>query len=133
MNTRILHCGENLANYYICIDNQVVGFSKLSKAQGDKIYISVKVNGINYIGAKGIIDSSTNIRPWSNSQNYKFIFKLTNIEYCKPFNIQPISQFGGIYWGPKYLVGSKPINDEGSVIYLNDQFEKNKIPELHRF
>lgn len=30
MNTRIIHCRENLKNYYICIEKQVAGFPQLT-------------------------------------------------------------------------------------------------------
>ena len=133
MNTRILHCGENLENYYLCIEKEVAGFSQLTPAPGDQIYLAIKVKGYSYIGARGIIGESTNIRPWQNSQNYKFTFTLTNIEYCKPFNIQSLSEFGGPYLAAKYLQASKPIKDEEAVEYLIEQFEKNRIQELHRF
>lgn len=133
MNTRILHCGENLENYYICIEKQVASFMQSSAVKDDLIYLAVKVKGLSYIGARGIIGESTNIKPWSNSQNYKFTFTLTNIEYCKPFNILSLKEFGGPYWAAKYLQASKQIKDEGAVEFLNAQFEKNRIGELHRF
>src|SRR5665647_1100582 len=98
MNIRILHCGENLQNYYICIEKQLAGFSLLSSIKGDLIYVAVKVKDFSYIGARGVIDLPTDMRPWPNSQNYIFTFTLTNIEYCKPFNIQALSEFGGPYW-----------------------------------
>ena len=133
MNTRILHCGENLQNYYLCIENEVAGFSQLSPAPGDQIYLAIKVKGYSYIGAKGIIGEPINNRPWQNSQNYKYAFTLVIIEYCKPFNLLTLSFFGGPYWAAKYLQASKPIKDEGATIYLNEQFEKNKMEELHKF
>jgi len=133
MNTRILHCGENLQNYFLCIENNVAGFSQLSPAIGDQIYLAIKIKGFSYIGARGIIGEPTTNRPWPNSQNYKFAFTLTNIEYCKPFNIQTLSEFGGPYWAAKYLQASKPIKDEEAVSYLNEQFDKNRMGLLHRF
>jgi len=133
MNPRILHCGENLENYYLCIEKEVAGFTQLSPAKEDQIYLAIKVKGFSYIGARGIIGESTNIRPWPNSQNYKFSFILTNIEYCKPFNIQALSEFGGPYWAAKYLQASKPIKDEGATNYLNELFEKNKIQVFLKF
>jgi len=133
MTIRILHCGENLQNYYICIEKEVAGFSQLSPTPGDQIYLAIKIKGFSYIGARGIIGETTTNRPWPNSQNYKFSFELTNIEYCKPFNLQSLSEFGGPYWAAKYLQASKPIKDEGATIYLNEQFEKNRMVELHRF
>ena len=133
MNIRILHCGENLENYYICIEKQVAGFSQLSPTQGDQIYLAIKIKGISYIGARGIIEQPSTIKPWPYNQNYKFTFSLTNIQYCKPFTIQTLSQFGGPYWAAKYLQASKPIKDEPALQYLNVQFEKNMIQDLHKF
>jgi len=133
MNTRILHCGDNLQNYNLCIEKAVVGFTNLSPSVGDLIYLAVKVNGISYIGARGIIGTSTNLKPWPNSQNYKFTFTLSNIEYCKPFNISGLAQFGGSYWAAKYLQSSKAIKDEPAVAFLNDQFINNHSEILIKF
>jgi hypothetical protein len=133
MNTRIHHYGENLQNYYLCIEQNVAGFSQLSPIEGDIIYLAIKVKDFSYIGARAIIELPTDNRPWPNNQNYKFAFTLTNIEYCKPFNIQTLSEFGGPYWAVKYLQASKPIKDDGAVGYLNEQFEKYKMTDLYRF
>jgi hypothetical protein len=133
MNTRILHCGENIQNYYLCIENNVSGFSQLSPAPGDQIYLAIKIKGFSYIGARGIISEPTTNRPWPNSQNYKFAFTLTNIEYCKPFNIQSLKDFGGPYWAAKYLQASKPIKDDCATSYLNNQFLKYKSPVIVKY
>ena len=133
MSIRILHCGDNLQNYYICIEKEVAGFSQLSPAAGDSIYLAVKVMGLSYIGARGIIGTPSYLKPWPNSKKYKFEFSLTNIEFCKPFNIHPLSQFGGTHWAAIFLQASKAIKNEGAVNFLIEQFEKNKSQEMQRF
>lgn len=130
MAIRILHCGENIPNYYTCIEKQVAGFTTLSAAKDDLIYLCVKVNGVSQIGARGVIDQQTSHKPWINSQGIKFSYTLKNIEYCKPFNIQPLSQIGGSYWAAKYLQASKPIKDVAAVEFLDVQFKNNKVADL---
>ena len=133
MNTRILHCGELLENYYLCIEKKVAGFTSLSPVAGDLVYLAVKVDGISYIGARGVIGAATKERPWRNAQNYKHSFVLEHIEFCKPFKIQPLSAFGGTYWAAKYLQASKAIKDLPAVDFLEKEFTTRKTSELQRF
>lgn len=133
MNTRILHCGENVSNYYTCIEKKIAGFTVLSAVPGDLVYLSVKVNGISVVGARGIIEQKTDQRPWPDSKGIKFAFTLKNVEFCKPFQIQPLAKIGGSYWAAKYLQASKSIRDEEAVKFLEDEFEKNRSEVLVRF
>ncbi len=133
MNTRILHCGESLENYYLCLERKLAGFKTLSPATGDMIYFSVKLDGISYIGGRGIIEKPSAEIPWRNAQNYKRSFSLTAVEYCKAFKIQPLSQFGGTYWAAKYLQSSKPIKDIEAIQFLEDQFTAAKMDTIQRF
>ena len=43
MSVRILHCGKSIANYNLCIEHKVAGFTKRGKNIGDIIYLVVKV------------------------------------------------------------------------------------------
>lgn len=133
MNTRILHCGDNLRNYYLCIEHKVAGFSGLSPMKGDMIYLAVKFNGISYIGARGIIGDPTNTKPWVDASKYKYNFQLKQVEYCTPFEIQPLAKFGGSYWAARFLQASKPIKVPAAVDFLQREFEKNISDELIRF
>ena len=133
MNIRILHCGENLANYYTCIEKQIGGFTTLNPSADDMIYLCVKINGKSQIGARGVIDQKTNDKPWANSQGIKFSYTLKNIEYCKPFDISGLSKFGGSYWAAKYLQASKPIKDLEAGEFLYEEFRKNRIDRLVKF
>ncbi|HPD64377.1 MAG TPA: hypothetical protein P5265_00605 [Bacteroidia bacterium] len=133
MNIRILHCGDNLRNYYLCAEHRVAGFSGLSPARGDLIYLAVKFNGISYIGAKGVIDDPTNDKPWPDASKYKYVFRLKDVEYCKPFEIQPLSKFGGSYWAAKFLQASKPIKVPEATLFLENEFVKNHTEALVKF
>lgn len=133
MTSRILHCGDNLPNYYTCIEKQVAGFTTLNPSQNDLIYLCVKINGISQIGARGFIDQKTDLKPWANSKGIKFSYTIKNMQYCKLFSIQPLAKFGGSYWAAKYLQASKPIKDEAAINFLDAEFKKNKVEELVRF
>jgi hypothetical protein len=133
MNTRILHCGDNLQNYYLCIEKQVAGFIRLAPSEGDLVYLAVKHNGISYIGARFTLDKPTNIKPWPDAKNYKFAYSIKNIEYCKPFNFSGLAKFGGTYWAAKYIQSSKPIKDEGALQFLNEQFCQSVLKSFTSF
>ena len=133
MNIRILHCGDNLQNYYLCIEKQVAGFKRLSPSFGDMVYLCVKVNGISFIGARFVLDKVTTIKPLPDAKNYKFVFSVKDIQYCKPFEIKGLAQYGGSSWAAKYLQSSKQIKDEPAIRFLEEQFMKDLRRELIKF
>ena len=133
MNTRILHCGDNHQNYYLCIEKQVAGFIRLAPSEGDLLYLAVKHNGISYIGARLTIDKPTTNKPWPDAKSYRYAYSVKNIEFCKPFVFSGLVKFGGPYWAAKYIQSSKQIQDQGAVNYLAEEFIKNLSQELHRF
>ena len=134
-NVRILHCSTSLENYYLCINEKVVGFTQRFRAggTGDLIYIVVKVNNQTVCGARGILGEITDLKPWEDSERYIQSFKLKNIEFCEPFDISVLKDTKEKYWAVKYLQGSKPILNKEAISILNDNFKSNKINELYIF
>ena len=69
MATRILHCGNNVKNYNLCISEKVAGFRLRGAATGDILYLAVHVNNVSYCGAKGVLAEITEQRPWGMMRN----------------------------------------------------------------
>ncbi|KZL89166.1 hypothetical protein [Clostridium magnum] len=132
-NTRILSCGKSLENYYICINNKVVGFTQRSGEKGDLIYFSVKVDKKTVCGARGILDEVTDYKPWEDSDRYVQVFRVKNIEYCNPFDLSILKEYGGTYYGAKYFQRSKSIKEVDAVNRLDIEFANNKISKLYVF
>ncbi|MBW4081278.1 hypothetical protein [Paenibacillus sp. S150] len=133
MGERILHCGTSLENYYICIDQQVVGFTKRVANVNDQIYIVVKVGNKSVCGARGRLKEPTDFRPWRDSDQYPQCFSLCDIEYCQPFDISILEQAGGKYWSLKYVQSAKNITDKAALQLLQSSFEQNQTKELFQF
>jgi len=129
---RILHCGESLENYYICLDQNIAGFTKRVADEGDFIYFAVKVDGISWCGARGIAKYKTDERPWPDHERYVQAFNMTDMEYCEPFDISELKQVNKA-WHLKYLQGSKPIKDQEAIKILENRFEENKQDTIFRF
>jgi hypothetical protein len=70
MNTRILHCGNNIENYNLCVKENVVGFSNRGPESEDQIYLSVKIDEKSVCGVRFILEGYTDYRPWSDSEKY---------------------------------------------------------------
>lgn len=134
-NTRILHCGKLIENYYICINEKVAGFSQRFRdgGKGDTIYLAVKIGKKSLCGARGILDDFTDNKPWHDSDKYIQCFKIKDIEFCNPFDISVLREAGGKSWGAKYLQGSKIIKENEAVKLLNSEFTKNIIDKLYMF
>lgn len=134
-NTRILHCGKLIENYYICISEKVAGFSQKFRdgGKGDIVYLAVKVGKKSLCGARGILEDLTDDKPWSDSDKYIQCFKIKDVEFCKPFDISILREVGGKSWGAKYLQGSKSIKENEAIRLLNDKFMKNITNELYIF
>lgn len=133
MNTRILHCSNNLENYYLCINEKIAGFSNRGPESGDTIYLSIKIGKKSLCGARFILNQVTDYKPWADADRYVNCFTVIKIEYCKPFEISKLSEVGGPYWGMKYLQSSKPIKDIKAISLLNKLFDENKSKELFQF
>lgn len=134
-NIRILHCSDSIENYYICLNEKVVGFAQGFKngGTGDLVYIVVRIDGVSFCGAKGRLGELTDNKPWTDYERYTQCFKLKDIEFCKPFDISVLREIGGKSWGLKYVQASKSIKDEKAIEILNNNFIKNKIDKLHIF
>ena len=132
---RILHCGKFLDNYYLCINEKVAGFTQRFRdgGTGDLVYLTVKVGKNSLCGARGTLGELTDIKPWEDAEKYIQCFKLKELEFCKPFDINPLREVGGKSWGAKYLQRSKLIKDIEAVNILNDNFIKNKTKDIYLF
>lgn len=135
VNTRILHCGKLIDNYYICVDEKVAGFSQKFRygGKGDILYLAVKIGKKSFCGVRGVLDDITDNKPWNDPDKYIQSFKIKNLEYCKPFDISILREVGGRAWGAKYLQGSKAIKDNKAIEMLNNEFVKNITDELFMF
>ncbi|MGV2887172.1 hypothetical protein [Paenibacillus taichungensis] len=125
MSIRILHCGESIENYQLCVTNKVVGFTKRTAVLGDQIYLAVKIDGKSVCGARGEIIESTDKKPWENSDVYVQSFSIGNIEFCEPFDLSSLAAVGGKHWSLKYVQSSKSINDDEAITLLNSLFMEN--------
>lgn len=134
-NVRILHCGKFLDNYYLCINKKVAGFSQRFRVggTGDLIYLAVKIGKQSLCGARGILGEITDIKPWEDAEKYIQCFKLKDIEFCEPFDINVLREAGGQSWGAKYLQGSKLIKDIDAIDILDKNFSESKSDSLRLF
>ncbi|ALB45692.1 hypothetical protein [Clostridium beijerinckii] len=130
-NSRILNCSKLIENYYTCITKRIAGFTQRTGIKGDTVYFSVKIEGENLCGAKGILDELTDYKPWPDSERYVQCFKVINIEYCEPFNLNILRAYGGKYWGPKYLFRSQAIKENDAIQRLKKEFKANKRDTLY--
>ena len=133
MATRILHCGNNIKNYNLCISEKVAGFRLRGAATGDILYLAVHVNNVSYCGAKGVLAEITEQRPWDDAELYKHCLKLKDIEYCKPFDLKVLSKVGGKYWQLKYIQGAKAIVDDEAIRLLETTFGSRRVDKLFEF
>lgn len=133
MATRILHCGNNVKNYNLCISEKVAGFRLRGATTGDILYLAVHVNNVSYCGAKGVLAEITEQRPWDDAELYKHCLKLKDIEYCKPFDLKVLLKVGGKYWQLKYIQGAKAIVDDEAVRLLETTFSSKRIDKLFEF
>ena len=127
MAVRILHCGGSIENYELCINQKVAGFINRSSQKGDLIYIAVKVNGVSYCGARGVLAELTDYKPWADAALYVHCLTLTNIEFCNPFDVKVLASVGGQYWSLKFLQGAKQFNDNKAETLLNKIFKENEV------
>lgn len=125
---RTLHCGTNIKNFNICLDNMIVGFSHRGPSSGDKIYLLVKIDKKTCCGARFELDEVTDERPWDDADKYVLCYSIKNIEFCNFFDVEFLSEIGGMYWTLKYMQGSKAF-DEAAANKINSVFNKNKCTE----
>ncbi len=111
----------------------MAGFSNRGPQSGDLVYLVVKVGKKSLCGARFRLYEPTDLKPWSDSDNYVNTLSIKDIEYCQPFDIGFLSEHGGKYWGMKYLQGSKVIQDAAAVQALQTTFLTHKTAELVRF
>ncbi len=128
MAYRILHCGKSLANYYLCLEEGVAGFSGDKAEAGDLVYLAVKTVRGSVCGGRGRLAEFTERNPWE--EHYPFRFELSEIEFCSPFVLSILQTVGGPHWPVKYLQGSKPIKDPKAQELLDDTFAANKTLNL---
>lgn len=128
MIVRTLHCSNNIENYNLCLDHKIVGFGHRGPFPNDKIYLLLKKDRKSLCGARFELDSVTDERPWEDADRYVLCYSIKNIEFCKFFDLEFLSDIGGNYWTLKYLQGSKKF-DEFAAKRLDEEFNKNKCTE----
>lgn len=133
VNYRILHCGDSLDNYYICIQQKVAGFTRRVADVGDIVYMVVKVNNRLMCGARAKLTDVTDFRPWNDADQYPQCFTLVEIAYCNPFDIGILERAGGKHWSLKYVQSAKAIQDEHALKLLEESFAEGKSNELFLF
>ncbi|NEQ43431.1 MAG: hypothetical protein F6K00_07675 [Leptolyngbya sp. SIOISBB] len=133
MTYRILHCGKSLENYYLCIQHQVAGFLSRGANPGETVYLAVKVNRKTYCGVRAKLGEVTDFKPWPDGDSYVHCLKLTDIEFCEPFEMKVLAEIGGKYWSLKYMQMAKPIIDEEVWELLDKTFNSLRQSELYRF
>jgi hypothetical protein len=122
---RTLHCGKSIENFNLCLDHQVVGFTRRGPQKGDLIYLVVKQGKKTVCAARFELDEITDEKPWSDRDRYISCYSMKNIEFCNPFHLDFLAAVGGTYWNLKYLQGSKAFDSE-AVYQINAVFEKNR-------
>ncbi len=126
MAIRILHCGKSVENYNLCAEKQVAGFTKRVAEGGDTVYLAVKAGKTTVCGARGKLSEPTMDKPWDDSERYVQAFKMTEMEYCEPFDLTVLAEPGGRYWPIKYIQNSKEIKDDLALELLERHFSTNK-------
>ncbi len=126
MAIRILHCGKSIENYNLCVEHKVAGFPKRYAEKGDTVYVAVKRGSETICGARGTLAEETIDKPWPDSDRYIQAFKMTDVEYCQPFDLTVLADVGGKYWALKYIQNSKAIKDQGAIELLEENFNRNK-------
>lgn len=129
MATRILHCGKSIQNYNLCITEKVCGFTKRIAKEGDTIYIVVRKDKETVCGARAVLSSVTDYKPWEDADRFVQCFMLKDIEFCNTFDISILSRVGGQHWGVKFTQASKEIKLQEAVDLLNYTFEMNRVDE----
>lgn len=125
---RTLHCSTNVKNFNICLDDMVAGFGHRGPLPGDKIYLLVKIDKKTLCGARFELDEVTDERPWEDSEKYVLCYSIKNVEFCNFFDVEFLSEIGGMYWTLKYLQGSKGFDDLAAS-KIDEVFCKNKCDE----
>lgn len=133
MATRILHCGDSIENYNICVEQKIAGFTSGGEQPGDLIYLAVKYRKKSLCGARYVLDEITDYKPWPDSERYVMSFNAKNLEFCEPFDLSILSGPGGQHWGPKYLTLAKPINEIKVVELLKYSFNEKKTNKFYKF
>lgn len=132
MGVRILHCSKNIENYNLCVRNEIAGFRNKGPHFNDIVYLVVKVNGKSFCGARGKLWGYKKEGPWEDAKSYKLCLGIDNIEFCKPFEINFLSRYGGKYWVLKYIRGNKILDIPASKA-LEKIFNYNLSNEFYDF
>lgn len=133
INTRILNCSTNIENLNVCVEEHVAGFTNRVASIGDMLYFTVKYNNDNLCVARALLSELTDFQPWKDGKKYRQCFSIKDIQFCDPFNIKGLCEFGGTKWYLKYCQSSKTISEIGAINFLQSQFLANKNDKLHIF
>lgn len=133
MSYRILNCSKSLENYYLCINEKIIGFTYKCASINDIVYICVKIDKYILCGARAVLSELTDYKPWEDADKYKQCFSIKNIEYCQPFKLNILSNIEHRNWYLMFVQSSKTIKDESAIKLLNNTFRDNKIDKLFLF
>lgn len=122
MGTRILHCGKSVENYNICLKEKIFGFTQRGQAEGDLVYLVVKRGKESLCGARARLGEITDSKPWPDAEHYVSAFRVTDLQFCEPFDIKILQKIGGKHWALKYVQVSKLISDPAAVDLLDKTF-----------
>jgi hypothetical protein len=109
MASYFCNCGENQANFELCLKNNVAGFPSTGYQTGDLVFLIVKINSRWNLGARGTLLESTNNKPWNDADNYKSSFKAN----WEPINKQDVTEGLRKIYHPNFglaIQGKKDIN-----------------------
>lgn len=126
---RTLHCSTNTANYNLCIEHKVAGFTHRGPEHGDIIYLLYKNGKKSLCGARFELDQITDEKPWEDADNYVLCYSIKNLEFCNFFDMSFLSEFGGKYWPLMFMQGAKAFKDENAITKLDELFRANKSEE----
>lgn len=133
MSVRILHCGESIENYNICINERVAGFSNKGPEKGDLIYLTVKTGNKILCGARFTLAEKSDLKPWVDRSNFIYNFTIKDIDFCQPFDIAIISEVRGPLGILRFIKGAQALKERSSITLLDSQFVNNRIFEFETF
>lgn len=130
---RTLHCSTNIKNYNLCLNHKVAGFTHRGPESGDIIYLLFKQGKKTFCGARFVLDSITDEKPWDDADNYVLCYSVKNIEFCTFFDMSFLSDIGGKYWALKYLQAYKPFDVDAArkldEIFINNKTDLRQYPD----
>lgn len=82
---------------------------------------------------RAILGDATDHKPWPDADRYVIAYSLESVQYCQPFDIRFLAEYGGPYWPLKFLQGAKEIKDEAALSRLESLFEESLLENSYFF